>query len=137
MKKPPTEHCKLLTVSTKIFYDSIGSVHCPILKEDVFFTSDGFHHLNYNSDGTARNVAERIYKMALFPLAIPVIKNAIAITEERKIKIRMSRKKNTKYKEGKTHALVAMVGKRKPSEVKVILLRIGNGKLKFRSVMKN
>lgn len=29
----------------KRWYQSIGSVYCPALKEEVFFTSEGFQHL--------------------------------------------------------------------------------------------
>lgn len=131
------EHCRLLTISTKTNYDAIGSVYCPILKEAVFFNSSGFHHLNYNSDGSARSVSERIYKMTLFPLVIPVIKNAIAIDDERDISVRTSRKKGSLLKKAKTHAIAALVGKKKPVEIRVILMRIGTGKLTFRSVMKH
>ena len=72
------------------------------------------------------------------PLVIPVIKNAIGISEERNdIEIRDSRKKGAKIKKGKTYALTATVGKRKPIDVRVIILKIGNGNFTFLSIMKN
>lgn len=136
-KQSQIDYCRLLTASARATYDSIKSVYCPILKENVVFNARGFHHLNYNSDGTPRDVSERVHKLTLFPLAIPVIKNATAIAEERDIKIRASRKKGAPTKDGKTYALAALVGRKKPVEVRVVLLRIGNGNLTFRSIMKN
>ncbi len=70
-----------LTSDTRAIYDAIGKVYCPALKEDVYFTAHGFHHLAYEANGTPRTVNERIYKLRLFPLAIPAIKNTTAIRE--------------------------------------------------------
>ena len=120
----------------KITYRAIGTIYCPLLKEDVFFNSDGLHHLRYHTDGTARTVSESIYKLTLFPLVIPVIKNAPSIAEKRIVRIKTGRKKSAHQKNGEMYALVAEVGK-KPIAIRVILMRIGNGKLVFRSVMKN
>lgn len=136
-RKSSIEHCRLLTISTKTSYDAIGAVYCPILKEKVVFNARGFHHLCYDSDGTPRDVKERVYKMTLFPLAIPVIKNAIGVAEERNVEVRENRKKNAKLKKGKTYALVALVGTKNPVNIRVILLKIGNGNLMFRSIMKD
>lgn len=130
-------YCQTLTTSARVTYDAIGKAYCPFLKEDVIFNARGFHHLNYNSDGTARDVVERIHKLLLVPLVVPVIKNATAIAQERDIKIRESRKKAAPIKDAKTYSLVALVGRKNPIEVRVILMRIGNGILQFRSVMKD
>ncbi len=137
VNRTPEEHCRLLTISTRTSYDAIGSIYCPVLKENVVFNARGFHHLNYSSDGTPRNLRERIYKMTLFPLAIPVIKNAIGIAEERDVVVRENRKKNTRLKKGKAYAIVALVGRITPIKIRVILLKIGNGNLMFRSIMKD
>lgn len=137
IKRTRIEHCRILAISTKINYDAIDVIYCPILKENVVFNARGFHHLCYESDGTPRDANEKIYKMTLFPLAIPVIKNAIGMAEERSVEVRVSRKKNTKLKKGKTYALVALVGRKNPVKIRVILLRIGNGNLMFRSIMKD
>jgi|SRR3990167_2772858 len=131
------EYCKLLISSSRVMYEHIGIIECPILKEKVVFNARGFHHLLNNSDGTPRDVNEIIHKLKLLPLAKVVVQNATSIHEERNIKIRESRKKNAKIKEGKTYSLTARVGKKKPIEVRVILLKIGNGNLMFRSVMKH
>ncbi|MCX6736610.1 MAG: hypothetical protein NTW73_00765 [Candidatus Parcubacteria bacterium] len=131
------DYCKTLITSTRQIYDSIGSIYCPILNEKVIFNARGFHHLLYGHDGTPRNVSEKIYKLILFPLAIPTIKNATFINEERDIEMRINRKKNALLKKGKTYALTATVGRKKPVTVRVIILKIGVGKLMFWSIMKN
>lgn len=131
------KYCQLLSASTRTTYDAIGSVYCPILKESVVFNARGFHHMSYEADGTARDINEIIYKLTLFPLAIPTIKFATAIIEERDITMRASRKKGAPMKKAKTYAIVAKVGRKKPVDVRVILLKIGNGNLMFRSIMKH
>jgi len=137
MNKNNIRQCNLLISSTKTIYDLVGSIYCPVLKEKVIFNARGFHHLLYNSNGSSRKINEKIYKLTLFPLAIPTIKFATAIVDERKIKIRASRKKNLPLKLGITYALIAKVGKKRPIDIRVILLKIGNGKLMFRSIMRD
>lgn len=139
MKSKPEkiEQCNLLMSAQKVFYDSIEKVYCPILKEDVIFNSDGFRHLLYESNGKPRTVSEKIYKLTLLPLVIPVIKNAIGVDEERNIDIKYGRKINSKTKKGTAYALVAKVGRKDPVSVRVILIKVGDGKLTFRSVMKH
>ncbi len=131
------DYCNMLITNTRATYDTIGRVYCPILGKNIVFNAKGFHHLLYKPDGTARDVAERIYKLTLFPLAIPVIKKSMGIIDERDMKVRENRKKGAKTKERKTYALVAMVGKRNPVATRVIVSRIGNGNFIFWSIMKD
>ena len=135
--KQQKEHFYTLKTSTRIAYSSINSVHCPILGEDIVFNSNGFRHLTIKPDGTYRTVKEGIYKLTLFPLAIPTIKSATVISDERDIKISVGRGKRRKYKDAKTYALTAYVGKKHPTLIRVIILRIGTGKYSFYSIMKN
>jgi len=136
-KEERRKRCELLSTSTKVSYKEVGSIECPILGTNVVFNRKGYHHLHYKPDGTSRNIEERIHKLTLFPLAIPVIKNAVGIDEERDVEIRASRKKGAEMKKGKTYALVAIVGKRNPVAVRVIILRVGDGNYVFWSIMKN
>lgn len=138
MKLPPDEHCKLLTTTARAAYNVVKKVFCPILNKEVVFNSKGFHHLQYKPDGTSRTTAEKIYKLTLLPLAVPVITNAIGINEERNIKLRYGRKKESKIVNAKQYALVAMVGKKNPIEVRVIILDIENSQNPiFWSIMKH
>jgi len=107
------------------------------LNAPIVFNSIGFRHLTIKPDGTVRNVKESIYKLTLFPLAIPTIKNTSEIVDQRNVTIPVGRGKRKKYKEGKTYALTAYVGKRNPVMVRVIILRIGDGNYNFYSIMKN
>jgi hypothetical protein len=136
--KPETiAYCNQLKLTSRALYERMDKAYCSVLKEDVIFNMRGFHHLLYNSDGTARDTHEIIYKLTLLPLVKSVIKNATGICEERDIQIRDGRKKSSKLKNGKTYSLSAVVGRKSPVEVRVVLLRIGNGNLMFRSVMKH
>jgi hypothetical protein len=139
MKAKPEkiDECNLLISTQKAFYDDIEPVYCPILKEKVVFNSDGFRHLLYKSNGEPRTTFERMYKLKLLPLVIVTIKNATGVDEERDIKVRVGRKKNSKVRQGKAYSLVALVGRKSPVHVRVILNKFGNGNLTFRSVMKH
>lgn len=137
-KQTPEQYCQLLSINTRSVYDSVGSVFCQILQKNIVFNAKGFHHLHYKPDGTARTVSERIHKLTLVPLAQAVIRNAVSINEERNVEIRESRKKNAKILKAKQYALVATVGKKKPIEVRVIVLEVENSKNPiFWSIMKH
>lgn len=111
---------------------------CPALKNIIHFTSDGFYHLRYKVSGRERTIKEQMYKLGLLPLVIPVIKNAKKIDFYKQANISIGRKKrkgeivkkNIEY-----WSLVELVGKQK-TKIKVIVRRIGTGKIIFWSVMK-
>lgn len=110
-------------------YDSIGRVSCKILNCDVHFNSDGKLHLLYKSNRKKRSVAEQRYKLNLFPLVIPVIKNANTIQDWRFAN-------EVVDKDVQHYALVHKVGKGK-IPVRVIIRRTGDGQFNFHSVMKH
>ena len=135
--KAQIEHLALLKTSVKTTYDSIETVFCPTLNTPVVFNSIGFRHLLIKPDGTFRDVKEAIYKLTLFPLSIPTIRFATSVIEERSIKIAVGRGKRRKYKDAKTYAITAFVGRKQPVMVRVIILRIGDGNYNFYSIMKD
>jgi hypothetical protein len=138
MKQSSEEYCDLLSTTAKTSYSAIGSVFCPILNKTIVFNAKGFHHLHYKPDGTARNVSEKIHKLTLVPLAVPVIKNALGIHQERDIEMPESRKKGAKKVKAKQYALVATVGRKNPIEVRVIILEVkGSQNPIFWSIMKH
>ena len=98
------------------------------MKQDVFFTSKGFHHLIYPG-GKMRPIKEQMYKLGLLPLAIPVIKNAKKIYEYDKSFVK------DLGREAEFWTLREVVGQQK-SLTKVILRRVGTGKIIFLSIMK-
>jgi hypothetical protein len=110
-------------------YNSIGRVYCGILNTHVYFTSEGMRHLMYRNNRAKRNVTEQWYKINLFPLVIPVLKNADHVQGWRfteKI-----------IEDGIQHyALVHEVGQAK-IKVRVIVKRTCDGQYNFHSVMKH
>ena len=110
------------------WYKSIKKIYCPVLKQDVFFTSKGFHHLIYPG-GKMRPIKEQMYKLGLLPLAIPVIKNAKKIYKYEKSFI------ENLGKEVGFWILKETVGQQK-TLTKVILRKVGTGKIIFFSIMK-
>lgn len=119
---------KKLLEERRKWYKSIKKVYCPILKECVIFNSKGFSHLIY-PNGKWRPIKEQKYKLGLLPLVIPVIKNAKTIYQHKKIFIKGL------GKEAEFWILKEIVGRQK-TETKVILRRVGTGKITFLSVMK-
>lgn len=114
------------------WYKSVKTVHCPILNETVIFNSKGFYHLRYDSHGKQRTIREQKYKIGLLPLVIPVLQYATSIYEYKK---EQYSKPLGKYYE--IWELRALVGKKHPEIVSVVLRRIGDGNITFLSVWKN
>src|SRR3989338_10441695 len=65
----------------RVWYKAVKKSYCPILKEDVIFNSKGFHHLLFDGLGHPRVTKERMYRVGLLPLVIPVLKAATAVHE--------------------------------------------------------
>lgn len=135
--KKQLEYLHSLKNLTKTNYTKIGSVYCPILDQNIVFNSIGFRHLTIKPDGTYRNAKEAIYKLKLFPLAIPTIKNATAVIEERETTFVVGRGHRKKYKRATSYALAAYVGRKKPVMVRIIIIKVGDGNYNFYSIMKH
>jgi hypothetical protein len=129
------EYCIRITEQRRGEYKLFKPAYCPCLKETINFNADGFHHLQYKTDGRERNKQEQIYKLNLVPLIIPVIKNAKVVDEYRTDKVRIGRKKKIAEKNVEYWAITANVG-HASIKTKVILRRVGDGKINFWSVMK-
>jgi hypothetical protein len=123
----PEKDLRLLIEEYRKKYDSIGRVHCKIMNTDIYFTSEGKNHLIYKENRKKRKAKEQRYKLKLFPLVIPVIKNASDI-------------KGWRFASEPTqgdvqhYSLVSNVGKQ-PVPVRVIVKRTGDGQFNFHSVM--
>lgn len=130
------EDLESLKKITRELYDKIGSVYCPCLSADIVFNAQGFHHMEYDGGGTPRLLKERIFKLKLIPLAIPVLKYTDTIHEYKKDKQPKNRKKGAIQKDVEFWSLVASVGKNRDVKVKVVLKRVGNGNIIFWSIMK-
>ena len=114
----------------RTWYKAVGKSFCLILKEDVFFTSKGFQHLLYDGLGHARSRKERMYRVGLLPLVIPVLKSATKIEDYKSPTFSKPLAKMVEF-----WTLQSVVGKRKIL-VTVILRKVGTGKIHFYSVWK-
>ncbi|KKP86223.1 MAG: hypothetical protein UR89_C0029G0008 [Candidatus Roizmanbacteria bacterium GW2011_GWA2_35_8] len=115
--------------TSKAFYKSIVSIFCPILNDTVYFTSEGYNHLLYESYDRPRNINEQYLKLINLQYAPDVIKKASLISETRKVKRRVK----NKLKDAIHYELVYEVNLGK--KIRVIVEKIGSGKPKFRSIM--
>lgn len=120
---------KNLKIKQKKFYDSIVSIYCPILNNSVFFTSEGFNHLIYESNRMPRKIGEQFMKLKCLSDAPQVISKCQIITDTRKIQ----RKIKGIFKTVTRYELVHEV--KKNIEIRVIVEKIGSGKFKFLSIM--
>jgi hypothetical protein len=108
-------------------YDSIGRVRCNIMNTDIYFGSEGKNHLIYKPNRKKRTEKEQRYKLRLFPLVIPVIKNATSISNWRF-------SNEPEQSDVQHYSLVASVGKQ-GTAIRVIIKRTGDGQFNFHSVM--
>lgn len=116
---------KSLIASTRIKYDSIGRIWCPVLNSYVNFTSEGRLHLIYKGNRKKRPVKEQLYKLKLFPLVVPVLKNSKEIQNWRFSK---------SEKDIQFYAIRGVAGK-KNLKIRVIVKRSGDGQFNYHSVM--
>ncbi|MEO5646548.1 MAG: hypothetical protein ABIO57_02135 [Candidatus Paceibacterota bacterium] len=115
-------------------YKKIQDTYCPVLFSKITFNGQGFHHLRYHGGGRSRTVEDTLYKIKLFPYILPVIINSRKIVGYKKVLEPQNRTNIRPQKEVEYWAIVAE--DKKLHNIKVILKRIGKGKLMFWSVMK-
>ena len=114
------------------------TIHCPYFGQEITLNSDGFHHLQF-SDRHERNKKEQILKFSLLPLAIKIIRKTATLQEYRKGVLQVGQKSHrdglTLLKQVEYWGFVAIVGEKKQLKIRVVLRRIGDGKIIFWSVM--
>ena len=106
----------------RTLYNKIRFVYSPALKDKVYFTSEGFNHLIYKHSRYPRNVKEQVLKLRCLLYVPEVIKKCKLVTKtRRKSKDRVFYELPHKVHGGRT--------------IRVVILKTGNGKYKFLSVM--
>ena len=113
----------------KLLYKSIVSVECPILKETIYFTSEGFNHLIYDSNRKPRNINEQFLKLSCLAHVPKAIEQCQTILSVRKLK----KKIRGKYKKVAHYGLIGKI--KRDLTIRVIVEKVGRGKCKFLSVM--
>ncbi len=117
-----------MKLKQKAYYKRINKVFCPALNDYVYFTSIGFWHLLYKSTREPRSKDEKILRLNFLSYVKKVIVGCGEVTRVRESETLIKGKfKNVTY-----YQLVHLVFMKK---VRVIIKRVGNGKLHFLSVM--
>jgi len=126
-----------IKTKAKEIFDKNPLVHCPYFGQEITLNSDGFHHLQF-SDRRERNKDEQVLKFNLLPLAIKVVRKSGTVQEYRKSFCAIGKKSKrdglTLLKNMEFWAFVAIIGDT-PIRIRVILRRIGDGKIILWSVM--
>lgn len=118
------------------YYKSIGSVQCPALNADVYFTSEGFHHLRFQSNLKERVIQEQRDKLSYLPQAVETITLSATIQEYR-ITLEPIGLKDSKGYRGMAkveyYAFWAVLDKK--VRVKAVIKQVENGQYNFWSLM--
>ena len=131
------EKCSKLKERVKLIFQKKPSIFCPYFNQEITLNSDGFHHLQFSSR-RERNKNEQILKFSLVPLAINIIKKSGTIQEYRRglcsVGKRSEKDGLALMKMVEYWGLVAITGNNS-IKIRVILRRVGDGKIIFWSVM--
>ena len=134
------EYCAALKAQTKALYDSTEAVLCPYFKQEVRFTSDGFHHMQYMTSGAERTKKAQVRRYKSFKFAPFILKQAGTVQQHRRYYGPIGRPKGDGFRETKIiedWCFVALI-KIEPGKdicIKVVVRKIGDGVLHFLSVM--
>ena len=118
-------------------YSAQPLIHSPFFNGDIVLGPEGFRHLQVSARGD-RTKEEQIQRFALLPLALQILKTATTLQRYRK-------RPGTLYAQGETRALkerkmvqwwcfTALFFSR-ALRVKVVVRKVGDGKLHFWSLM--
>ncbi len=122
----------------KTLYERQQAIRCPYFESEVTLNADGFNHLLYKPNRLPRNVSEQLLKLRLLKKALRIIKKAGTLQEYRVRFEKVGRPGKdgfTKTKQVEYWAFHDIVGEQKRFLVRVILRRVGDGKITFWSVM--
>lgn len=127
-----------LVKENRSLYEKRECIQCPFFGAIVTLTSDGFNHLLHKPNRQPRNVNEQMLKLRLLKRGLKIIGKAGTVQEHR-IRIekigKPARDGFTKTKTVEYWAFHDIVGRSKRFILRVIIRRIGDGKLHFWSVM--
>lgn len=122
----------------KMVYEKQETIHCPYFEGFVTLNADGFVHLTYKSNRKPRNVNEQKLKLRLLKKALRVIRKAGTVQEYRRGMEKFGKPAKdgfTKMKIIEYWAFHDIVGEQKRFLMRVIVRKIGDGKVHFWSVM--
>jgi len=111
----------------KTLYQIVKAIYNPYFKKNISLSARGFHHLEFTGN-KKRPENEQLFKFRFLELGIEIIKNSSTIQEYRK-DIQSRTGKNIEY-----WGMVAIIGENS-LKIRVVLRRVGKGKITFWSVM--
>ena len=127
-----------MIAQAKEIYESRNEIHCPYFSATITLNADGFNHLLHKPNRQPRNVNEQKLKLRLLKKGIAIIKKAGTLQEYR-LRIekvgKPARDGFTKMKNIEYWAFHDIVGVEKRFLMRVVLRRVGDGKVTFWSVM--
>jgi len=129
---------KELKQKVREFYRSIGKVKCPALDADVFFTSDGFHHLRYDNNRSERSKEEQRNKLSCLKEAVDIISRSTTIQEYRTTIEAVGKPDRSGFRKTTTvefYAFSAITDADRSRRFRVIVKKIGSGNYHFWSLM--
>ncbi|MFA5945966.1 MAG: hypothetical protein WC802_03605 [Patescibacteria group bacterium] len=120
------------------FYKSVGKVFCPALNSTVHFSSDGFHHLQFDGSRAERAKSVQKIKMLCIRDAVGIIKKTTTTQEYRATDQGVGKLDEHGLKPLKRveyFAFHAVTDLTKMRRINVVVRRIGDGNYHFWSVM--
>ncbi len=118
------------------YFMNLKPIYCPALETEIHFCSSGFNHIIYKKGNLERDRSEQIERFQMLPLAMNIIAKTTMIQEQEEISklmtIKRYKKKFIRTRNVIYYGLIAIIEKRK---IKVILRKIGNGNVKFWSII--
>lgn len=128
-----------LKQATEQKYKSIGKIYSPALKADIFFNSDGWHHLRYDCSRSERDKRVQQNKFIYFDNAVDIIKKSNTIQEYRRgqqVEGKPDKNGLQKVKRVQWFGMFVVISFSKNMRVKAVIRKVGDdGQYHFWSVM--
>jgi len=127
-----------IKIRAETFYHSIIKVRCPALIADVHFSSDGFHHLQYDGTRAERTKLVQKNKMLCLQEAVDIIRKTTTIQEYRTSLQPIGKANKNGLRPTKLvayYAFHAITDFTKLRRINIVIRRIGEGNYHFWSVM--
>lgn len=127
-----------LVETSRELYDATPEVHCPYFNLAISLTSDGFNHLLHKPNRQPRNIKEQRLKLRLLKPSLHILSNAGTVQEYRTTLLKWGEPKKdgfSKTKQVEYWGFHDIIGKDPMILIRVIVRKIGDGKLHFWSVM--
>ncbi len=128
---------KKIFAKAEKFYKSVIKVHCPALNQMVHFSSDGFHHLQFDGTRTERTKVVQKNKLLCLEDAVLIIKKTTTIQEHRESVQTVGKPDVSGHRQEKSvryYAFAAIINLDKKRRINVVVRRVGDGNFHFWSV---